>query len=271
MTKLIRILLLVCSLWAIPLFAGVCSPVVVVSGQPTGLLCNVDASTSVTAGNYVKWNATKTGVTNGATTDTAGLILGIASSTVAGSSGNPAQVLVYTNGPVPVVNFDNTTTSGDYGCVSTSTGGQLKDCGATGNDQTVAWIQSSVTGAGSNAIYFFGHLPNAVPTLTSTSSPVTDPGGASYYLFNNAAGAITFNLPAGVPGMQRCYRQSTGKSGVITIAVTTSNSIDLNGANGTTSTGTLVSGGALGDAVCLVSDITNHWMAFVSRGTWSNL
>jgi hypothetical protein len=114
-----------------------------------------------------------------------------------------------------------------------------------------------------------GQMP-AVPVTISTSGAVTDPGGVADYQFNNASGALTFNLPAGVAGQQRCYRNATGKSGAITIAVTTSNAIDLNGANGTTTTGTLVSGGALGDAVCLVSDATNHWYAYIQKGTWTN-
>jgi hypothetical protein len=112
-------------------------------------------------------------------------------------------------------------------------------------------------------------MPN-VPVSISSSGPVADPGGASDYLFNNAAGALTFNLPDGVAGLQRCYRNATGKSGVITIAVAASNAIDLNGANGATSTGTLVSGGALGDAVCLVSDAAHHWYAYPQKGTWTN-
>lgn len=106
--------------------------------------------------------------------------------------------------------------------------------------------------------------------LTSTSGPVADPGGSSAFQFNNASGALTFNLAAGVTGYQRCYRNATGKSGSITVAVTTSNAIDLNGANGTSGTGTLVSGGALGDAVCLESDVANHWYATASSGTWTN-
>jgi hypothetical protein len=109
-----------------------------------------------------------------------------------------------------------------------------------------------------------------IPSSISTSGPVSDPGGNAAFQYNNASGALTFNLPAGVAGMQRCYRNATGKSGAITIAVTTSNSIDLNGANGTTSTGTLVSSGALGDAVCLQSDAANHWYAYVSSGSWTN-
>lgn len=110
----------------------------------------------------------------------------------------------------------------------------------------------------------------APTVLISTSGPVSDPGVSSSFQFNNAAGALTFNLAAGVAGYQRCYRNATGKSGVITIAVTTSNQIDLSGSNGTVTTGTLVSGGALGDAACLVSDGTNHWYAYAQSGVWTN-
>jgi hypothetical protein len=115
-----------------------------------------------------------------------------------------------------------------------------------------------------------GNAAAYTPVLISTSGPVADPGGPSYYQYNSASGALTFDLPAGIAGMQRCYRNATGKSGVITVAVTTSNAIDDNGANGTSGTGTLVSGGALGDAVCLVSDVANHWYAYVQKGTWTN-
>jgi hypothetical protein len=129
-----------------------------------------------------------------------------------------------------------------------------------------------VTYTTSNQIHDSGTLlSNLTPaTLTSTSGPVADPGGFSVFQYNNASGALTFDLPAGVANYQRCYRNATGKTGVITIAVTTSNTIDLNGTNGTATTGTLVSGGAAGDAVCLVSDATNHWYAYVQKGTWTN-
>ena len=109
------------------------------------------------------------------------------------------------------------------------------------------------------------------PTVTiSTSGPVSDPGGAAVFLVNNTSGGLTFTTAVGVAGYQRCYRNATGKTSVITVAVPASNAIDLNGVNGTTGTGTLVSGGALGDAVCLFSDASNHWYAQISEGTWIN-
>jgi hypothetical protein len=115
----------------------------------------------------------------------------------------------------------------------------------------------------------WSNLP-AVPVQTYTSGPVSDPGGNSYLLYNNSMGAITFNLPSGAQGVQRCYRNSTGNSGVLTIAVSSGNAIDLNGVNGTTGTGTLVSSGALGDYICLVADATNHWSAWGEQGSWIN-
>jgi hypothetical protein len=111
-------------------------------------------------------------------------------------------------------------------------------------------------------------MPN-VPITVATSSPQSDPGGASAYLFNNGSGAMTFNAPAGVAGLQRCYRNATGKSGAITIQMAASNTLDVSGANGS-SAGTLVSGGALGDSACIVSDATNHWYAYIQKGTWTN-
>ena len=105
--------------------------------------------------------------------------------------------------------------------------------------------------------------------LTSTSGAVADPGGSSAYQFNNGTGALTFNAPDGVAGIQRCYRNATTRTGVITVQMAASNTVDINGANGS-SAGTLVSGGALGDAVCIVSDAAHHWYGFVEKGTWAN-
>lgn len=109
-----------------------------------------------------------------------------------------------------------------------------------------------------------------VPTVTiSTSGPVSDPGGTFAFLYNNAAGALTYNAPVGVKGLERCYRNATGKSGVITVQMAASNTVDMNGSNGS-SAGTLVGGGALGDGVCINSDATNHWYGTPTSGTWTN-
>lgn len=153
--------------------------------------------------------------------------------------------------------------------------GAIPVVNGTVNAVTQWVVISKITTVGTDAVTFTQFSANpasipVVPVTISTSGPVTDPGGSSNFQLNNAAGALTFNLAVGVAGYQRCYRNATGKSGVITIAVTTSNAIDLNGTNGTTTTGTLVSGGAAGDSVCLWSDSSNHWYAQVGKGTWTN-
>lgn len=109
----------------------------------------------------------------------------------------------------------------------------------------------------------------AIPVLISTSGAVADPGGVNYYQINNASGGLTFNAPAGAAGYQRCYRNATGKTGAITIQMATSNTVDLGGTNGSAA-GTLVSGGAAGDSLCIVGDATNHWYAYKQSGTWTN-
>lgn len=182
--------------------------------------------------------------------------------------------------------------TGTYTSGITATGTTGKTCilgslngAGTGGAATVA-LTSTNTIAGSTALVITaaGSGYTSSPTsATATSGTATcsgtatiattvsipDPGGLIAYLFNPAA-ALTFPLPPGLPGMQRCYRNATGGTGAITVAVAASNTIDLAGSNGTSGTGTLVSGGAGGDNVCLFSDAANHWYASVQKGTWTN-
>ena len=155
----------------------------------------------------------------------------------------------------------STTTFGSFGPTLLSSQGAFNP--TAGNCQ-------SITPSGSTITFSIQPVCTTASVVISTTSPGVDPGVTAAYMYNNSSGAMTFPLPAGAGNQQRCYRNATGRTGVITIAVTTSNAIDLAGANGTTSTGTLVSGGALGDQVCLVSDSTNHWYATTYRGTWTN-
>ena len=161
-----------------------------------------------------------------------------------------------------------------YGTLVTSTGSGAVQVSTTFGyaDAHSSDVVNLFTGCtGTQFLAADGNCYNPTTFYTYTSGPVTDPGGLYVFLNNNASGALTFNLPDGsAAGMQRCYRNSTGKSGAITVAVTTGNNIDVGGANGTTSTGTLVSGGALGDSACLVADGSSHWYAYIYSGLWSN-
>jgi hypothetical protein len=109
-----------------------------------------------------------------------------------------------------------------------------------------------------------------VPVTISTSGPVTVSAWGFY--FNNASGALTFNLPAITStdvGTQYCFRNFTGKSGAITLKAPVSTYFDVAGVNGTVA-GTLVSGGALGDSACVVSISTTQYMAYTGSGSWTN-
>jgi len=109
-----------------------------------------------------------------------------------------------------------------------------------------------------------------VPLAIATSSPIS-PAATGFYL-NNNAGAVTYNLPAitaATVGLQMCFRQAVGKSGAITLQLPASTSMDIDGANGTAA-GTLVSGGALGDAACVVGQAVGQYVGYVGKGTWTN-
>jgi hypothetical protein len=178
------------------------------------------------------------------------------------------------SGQVPVRNV--MTTLGDM-IVSDGTGpARLAACA----NNTVRVADSSVTASGwacsdtVKATYGVTTLdPTSgllLPVTTSTTSPITV--AASGFFRNNGAGAITYNLPtitAAKVGMKFCFRNAVTRTGAITLQLPASTFLDLEGANGTTA-GTLVSGGAAGDNVCVVAVSTTQYEASVQRGTWTN-
>lgn len=108
------------------------------------------------------------------------------------------------------------------------------------------------------------------PVTISTSGPVTVSGWG--FFVNNASGALTYTLPtitSGTVGLQYCFRNAATKTGAITITAPASTYIDKDGANGSAA-GTLVSGGAAGDAACVVAVSTTQYMAYVAKGAWTN-
>ena len=182
--------------------------------------------------------------------------------------------------PPTIWRSSRTTPSGSCAAgtgVETIPGGLLYTC------QNGTWVQISGGGGSSLAPFTTDGtnvaLPSGtlsvgqallVPMATPTSGPVTVSAWGFY--FNNASGAMTFNLPvvtSATVGAQYCFRNFTGKSGAITLQAPASTYFDVNGANGSV-TGTLVSGGALGDSVCVVSISTTEYMAYPGNGTWTN-
>jgi len=108
-----------------------------------------------------------------------------------------------------------------------------------------------------------------VPVLVSTSGPVS--AVATGFYINNASGALTYTLPvitSANVGLQLCFRNAVTRTGAITLTAPASTYIDVAGAVGSAA-GNLVSGGALGDAACVVAIDTTHYYAYVGNGTWT--
>jgi hypothetical protein len=140
---------------------------------------------------------------------------------------------------------------------------------------------STISAASGRSVAIPTALPGALPTTTggsgvlvpvliSTSGPVS-PVATGFYI-NNASRALTYTLPAITSanvGLQVCVRNAVTKTGAITLTAPASTYIDVSGAVGSAA-GTLVSGGALGDAACVVAVDTTHYYAFIGVGTWNN-
>lgn len=158
-------------------------------------------------------------------------------------------------------NFYGQTTGGGGGVPGGNSGSGLPV--ATGAGQV-----PTSTGAGTT---YTAQTPAAVtPTVTLVTSACTISAGGFFY--NNTSGAMSCTLPtitSGLVGTQFCFRNFTGKTGVITLQEPASTTLDVNGAVASTA-GTLVSGGALGDGACVVAVSTTLYAGYIGTGTWTN-
>jgi hypothetical protein len=128
-----------------------------------------------------------------------------------------------------------------------------------------------------------GQAPVVATTGSSctigTASGCTTVAYNSGYVFNQEttpSTAVTYTLPTPAAGLQYCFKNSVNSTpaadtGTIKILVATKASqfIDLNGTETTTTNGYIISGGAAGDAACVVGVSSTLWEAFVSQGTWT--
>lgn len=113
-------------------------------------------------------------------------------------------------------------------------------------------------------------------TITTSSSVTVSQVYQSGYYFNQEATvgqSVTYTLPVAALGRQKCFKNSnasgTADTGVLTIQVSGSGqTIDYNGTVGA-SNGNLVSGGAAGDAACVVGISSTQWEAYAQVGTWT--
>ena len=107
----------------------------------------------------------------------------------------------------------------------------------------------------------------AVPLTVGTGGTIST--GDGYYVCTTTC-AITLPTPAA--GFQFCIRNDSAVTTVITISAITSVQFEKTTYNGygTVTTGTMVSGGALGDKVCLVGRDATHYLVGSYVGTWTN-
>jgi hypothetical protein len=125
-----------------------------------------------------------------------------------------------------------------------------------------------------------GQAPITITTSASctlgTASGCNATAYQSGYTFNQegtAAAAVTYTLPPAAAGEQYCVQNSNNGSapdtGVLKVQTSASGqSIIFAGTVGG-SAGYLQSGGAAGDAACVVAISSMQWSAYVQSGTWS--
>jgi hypothetical protein len=91
---------------------------------------------------------------------------------------------------------------------------------------------------------------------------------------STAGTAITYTLPNATAGKQYCvangYNGSSPNTGSLKVLTSASGQYIIF-TDGTLSApgGYVVSGGAAGDAACVVGVDSTHWMLYVERGTWT--
>ena len=103
-----------------------------------------------------------------------------------------------------------------------------------------------------------------------SGSPHTMLGVSGYY-WNNTASTFNWVLDAPVSGKQYCFGNYQARSGALTITSTTGVTIYYKGIAGTVTSGTLVSGGTLGDFICMIgTDSTTYQVTGAGYGTWTN-
>lgn len=112
-----------------------------------------------------------------------------------------------------------------------------------------------------------------VTTATPVTVSTTDSSGFYFNQHATAATAITYNLPTAAAGKQFCFANSNNgaaNTGALTIATSAAGQYIIY-TDGTLSAsgGNIASGGAAGDAACMVGVDSTHWIAYVQRGTWT--
>lgn len=254
------------------------------------------ANTGLTNGNLTKWSAT--GLVDGGAagasivfpqtvsgTANSGGIPYFSSATVMSSSaalsansiviGKGAGVAPTTTGTgsnVLSALAINVNTAGaivtNGGQLGTPSSGTLTNATGLPISTGVAGLGTGVATAAGLAMNSNGGLAAAViPTAVGGSGSLS--GADGYYI---CTGVCTVTLPTPAAGFQFCIRNDSAVTTVITIAAISGVQFEKTTYNGygTVTTGTMVSGGALGDKICLIGRDATHYLVGAFVGTWTN-
>ncbi len=95
--------------------------------------------------------------------------------------------------------------------------------------------------------------------------------GISGFYWSDTSATTYWTLDAPIAGKQYCFGNYSGQTNILSITTASSVYIVYKGTNGTVTSGTIVSGGAAGDFVCMEGVDTTHYMVTgAGYGTWTN-
>lgn len=141
------------------------------------------------------------------------------------------------------------------------------DLNITATTCSAQFVRSISAGAvGTCASIVRADLPAS--TLTNTTN-VTVVAPRQYHVCTSTC---TVTVPAPAAGYEFCARNGNNVTTVITFAAIGSSAMYENTAStayGTAGTGTLVSGGAAGDKICIVGLDSTHYQVWSYNGTWT--
>lgn len=138
--------------------------------------------------------------------------------------------------------------------------------GAVGN------LSGDVTTSGSSAATI---AAGAVTPAKTAPSDLTTGTSKTFSLnsgYFECTSTCTITMPVPVAGMQYCVRNANNVSTIITFAAIGSSARYENTAStayGTAGTGTFISGGAVGDKVCLIGKDSTHFDVYSFNGSWT--
>jgi len=137
---------------------------------------------------------------------------------------------------------------------------------AVGSTGFAKWTVSGSVATISSATIVASDLP-AIPATSGTSITLSD--NSRIYTCTNTC---TITVPVPAAGVQYCVRNGNNVTTVITLAALGSSAMYENTAGtayGTAGTGTLVSGGAANDKICIVGLDSTHYQTWSFNGTWT--